>query len=141
MNSHNHPMMGSIGAWFYQALAGINAETPGYERVRIEPQIVRDLKWASASVESPRGTLSSSWTHSPGIITLDVSIPVNSVATVVIPKEEDLTEVTVREGERVVWESGKFVPGVPGVTGGRQASGDVVLEVGSGRYSFKLTGR
>ncbi|MBU1187109.1 MAG: family 78 glycoside hydrolase catalytic domain, partial [Acidobacteria bacterium] len=24
MNSHNHPMFGSVGAWFYRALAGIN---------------------------------------------------------------------------------------------------------------------
>ena len=141
MNSHNHPMMGSIGAWFYQALAGINTETPGYERLRIQPQIVRDLRWASASTESLRGTISSSWTHSPGIITLDVVIPMNSVATVTIPKEEEMTEVTVREGERVIWEGGKFVPGAPGVTGGRQANGDIVLDVGSGRYSFKLTGK
>jgi len=141
MNSHNHPMMGSIGAWFYQALAGINEETPGYERLRIQPQIVRDLTWASASVESVRGTISSSWTHSPGMITLDVVVPVNSFATVTIPKEEEMTEMTVREGERAVWENGKFVPGAPGVTGGREISGDIVLEVGSGRYSFKLTGR
>jgi alpha-L-rhamnosidase len=141
MNSHNHPMMGSIGAWFYQALAGINAETPGYEHIRIQPQVVRDLTWASASVESVRGSVASSWTHSPGMITLDAVIPVNSVATVMIPKEEEMTEVMVREGERAVWENGKFVPGTSGVTGARQADGEIVLEVGSGRYSFKLSGR
>ncbi|MFB3921067.1 MAG: family 78 glycoside hydrolase catalytic domain [Terriglobia bacterium] len=141
MNSHNHPMMGSIGAWFYQALAGINAETPGYGRVRIEPHAVRDLKWASASTESVRGTIASSWKRSPGTITVDVAIPVNSVATVTIPKEEEMTEVTVQEGERIVWENGKFVPGTSGVTGGHTEGKNIVLEVGSGRYSFRLTGQ
>ena len=44
MNSHNHPMFGSIGAWFYEALAGINFDDqePGYRRIRIAPQVVRD---------------------------------------------------------------------------------------------------
>jgi len=26
MNSHNHPMLGSVGAWFYRAVAGIQAD-------------------------------------------------------------------------------------------------------------------
>ncbi|MBZ5544080.1 MAG: alpha-L-rhamnosidase, partial [Acidobacteriia bacterium] len=139
MNSHNHPMFGSVGAWFYQALGGINPETPGYERIRVVPRIVRDLTWASATVETVRGTVSSAWTHSPGSITLDVVIPVNSAATVVVPKEEEMTEVVVREGDRVIWENGKFVPGAPGITGASQAKdGGIVLDVGSGRYSFKL---
>jgi alpha-L-rhamnosidase len=139
MNSHNHPMFGSVGAWFYQAVGGITPETPGYERIRIAPQIVRDLTWASATVETVRGTVSSSWIHSPGSITLDVAIPVNSTATVVIPKDPETTDVTVREGDRVVWEHGNFVPGTAGVTAASQThDGSLTLEVGSGRYAFKL---
>jgi alpha-L-rhamnosidase len=139
MNSHNHPMFGSVGAWFYQALGGITPETPGYGRIRIEPQIVRDLTWASASVETVHGTVSSAWTHAPGVITLDVVIPVNSVATVVIPKDPEVTELVLREGDHVVWENGKFAPGTPGVIGASQAKdGGITLDVGSGNYSFKL---
>jgi len=144
MNSHNHPMFGSVGAWFYQALAGINVEpdSVGYRRIRIEPQIVRDLTWASATVETIRGTVSSYWTHSPGVITLDVVIPVNSDARILIPKEEQMTDVVVREGDRVIWENGRAVPGVPGVTGvSRGKDGSITVEAGSGRYSFKLTGQ
>ena len=75
------------------------------------------------------------------MINLDVVIPVNSVATVIFPKEEEMTEVTVRETERVIWENGKFVSGAPGVTGGRPSEGNIVFYVGSGHYSFKLTGK
>jgi alpha-L-rhamnosidase len=139
MNSHNHPMFGSVGAWFYQALGGITPETPGYERIRIAPQMVRDLTWASASVETARGAVSSSWTHSPGSIILDVAIPVNSTASVVIPKDPEATDLVLREGEHVVWESGGYVPGTPGVTGASQANdGSLTLEVGSGQYAFRL---
>ena len=53
MNSRNHPMFGSIGAWFYEALAGINFDEkqPGYKSIRIQPQVVGDLNWASGNVE------------------------------------------------------------------------------------------
>jgi alpha-L-rhamnosidase len=140
MNSHNHPMFGSVGAWFYQALGGINAETPGYGKIRIQPQMARDLDWASASVETVRGTVTCSWRRSPGTTTVDVTVPVNSTATVVIPKPEEATELLVREGEGVVWEDGKYVAGVPGVSGASQGDGgDIVIEVGSGQYTFTMT--
>ena len=69
--SHNHPMFGSVSGWFYSALAGINPEptAPGFQRIRIEPQVVRDLRWASGSVDTPRGQIASSWsrmTQAPG---------------------------------------------------------------------------
>src|SRR2546422_1094282 len=61
MNSHNHAMFGSVGAWFYQALGGINLgeDGAGYRHIRIAPQIVDDRSWVSASVESVRGTVRS----------------------------------------------------------------------------------
>ena len=142
MNSHNHAMFGSVGAWFYQALGGINVESDGvgYRHIRIQPQIVRDLTSVSATVETVRGTVSSSWTHSPGAVTLDVVIPMGSEAEVVMPREDEMTEVTVQEGDRVVWEKGHYVSGAPGITGGSAAGHNITFKTGSGRYSFKLAG-
>ncbi len=142
MNSHDHIMFGSLGAWFYQALAGINLapESAGYRHIRIEPQVDRDLTWASGTVQTVRGTVSSSWTHAPGMIALNVEIPVNSDAQVVIPSEDEMTEIVIHEGEHVIWEKGHFVPGTPGITGGKQEHGRFVFDVGSGRYAFRLTG-
>lgn len=56
MNSQNHAMFGSVGAWFYNALGGINLspDSAGYQHLRIAPQVVEDLHWASASVETIR---------------------------------------------------------------------------------------
>jgi alpha-L-rhamnosidase len=142
MNSHDHHMMGSVDAWFYEALGGINVdpEQPGYRRIRIEPQVVRDLTSVSATVGTVRGDVTSSWTHEPGVIALQVDVPVNSSSSVSIPAEDEMTEITVHEGDRVVWEKGHFVAGTPGVTSGKLEGQRVIFEVGSGHYSFRLTG-
>ena len=112
----------------------------GYQHIRIAPQVVEDLTWASASLDTIRGTVSSSWTHSPGIITLEVAIPVNSDAQVVTAAEEQMTDVVIREGDRVVWEKGHYVGGDPGLTGATQNGRTFTFQVGSGRYSFRLAG-
>ena len=141
MNSQDHIMFGSVGAWFYNALGGINLspESVGYQHIRITPQVVEDLTWASASVDTIRGTISSSWTHSPERITLEVAIPVNSDAQVVLPTEPQMTDVVVREGDRVVWEKGHYVSGDPGLTGATREGRNIIFQLGSGAYSFQLT--
>jgi alpha-L-rhamnosidase len=142
MNSQDHAMFGSVGAWFYNALGGINLspDSAGYQHIRIAPQVVEDLHWASASIETIRGTVSSSWSHSPGLITLEVAIPVNSDAQVVVPTEDQMTDLVIREGDRVVWEKGHYVGGDPGLTGASQDGRAIIFQVGSGTYSFRLTG-
>ena len=143
MNSHDHHMMGSVDAWFYEALAGIKveAENAGYRHFRIEPQVVGDLAWVNATVGTVRGNVTSSWTHTPGVVTLEVVVPVNSTASVSIPKDLEMTEITVRERDRVVWEKNHFVEGTPGITGAKYENGRVTFEVGSGHYAFRLTGQ
>ncbi len=142
MNSHNHIMLGSIGSWFYRALGGINlgADGEGYRHILVEPRLVEDLHWASASIETVRGEVSCSWKHRTGSIAMEVTIPANSDARIVVPEEEDMTTVTVREGDHVVWENGKFVPGDPGITAAKATSHAVEFSVGSGYYHFLLTG-
>jgi alpha-L-rhamnosidase len=142
MNSHDHIMFGSVGAWFYNALGGINLdpESVGYQHIRIAPQIVEDLHWASASVDTIRGTVSSSWSHSPGSIAIDVTVPVSSDAQVVVPAEAQMTDVVIWEGGRVVWEDGRYVSGDPGVKAATQQGRIFTFQVGSGNYSFRLAG-
>jgi alpha-L-rhamnosidase len=139
MNSHNHPMFGSLGAWFYNALAGFNpdAAKPGFERVVIAPQVVRDLKWASGSLDTIRGQVVSSWSRSDNGLRLEVTIPVGSQAEVRIP-ELGLAPATLSESGHVVWKGGKYQSGTPGINGARENDGLLVVEVGSGSYVFEL---
>jgi alpha-L-rhamnosidase len=144
MNSQDHAMFGSVGAWFYQTLAGINngRGSVAFQHILIEPHVVEDLNWSSASVQTLRGQVASSWTHTAGKITLAVMIPAGSDAQIVIPKEQEMTAVTVREGGHAVWDKNQYVAGDPGVTVARQdaQSGDITVSVGSGHYEFELTG-
>ena len=64
-----------------------------------------------------------------------------SDAKVVVPKDIYMTEVTIQEGDRVVWEKGHYVPGVAGITAATQEHGGFTFDVGSGHYLFKLSGQ
>ncbi|MGH9325316.1 MAG: family 78 glycoside hydrolase catalytic domain [Terriglobia bacterium] len=141
MNSHDHAMFGSVGAWFYRALAGINQSpgAAGYRHMLIEPHLEENLHWASGTIHTIRGAVSSSWARSPGKITLSVSIPVGADATVLVPKEEQMTRITVSESGHAVWENNHYVSGDPGVTAGHESDDGVVFNVGSGDYRFELT--
>jgi hypothetical protein len=51
-----------------------------------------------------------------------------------------MTEITIQEGARKVWEKGQFVDGTRGVPAGKLDGQRVVFEVGSGHYAFRVTG-
>jgi len=141
MNSHNHPMYGSIGAWFYSALAGINLRPggEGYKAIHIEPQIVRDLQYVSGTLETVRGTVISAWSRTGSTLRMEVTVPVGSTAEVIIPKM-NLRNISVGEGGKPVWQDGAFRPGVPGVSAARETSSAVIVQVGSGSYVFERKG-
>ena len=87
MNSFNHYSLGSVGQWLYEYVGGIRAAAPGYERVLIAPE-PGELEWARAEYRSVRGTISSAWRREGDELTLEVEIPPNVTATVVVPGGE-----------------------------------------------------
>jgi len=141
MNSHNHIMFGSIDAWFYKVLAGINIDpvSPGFGRIIIKPYVIDDLNYVSASVRTTRGSLSSSWKKSDHLLILNVSLPVNTQARVSVPKM-NLGDVTIKESGKTVWENGSYIEGVAGITGASENDEHITFQVGSGSYSFEMRG-
>ena len=139
MNSHNHPMFGSIGAWFYRALGGIEHDPaqPGYRRIRIAPQAPRDLRWVSASIQTVRGPVVSSWSRGEDSLRLEVTVPVGSEAQIHLPKL-NFRNVTVQESGHAVWTGGAYRPGAPGITSATETRGAIVVEAGSGAYRFEV---
>jgi alpha-L-rhamnosidase len=87
MNSFNHYSLGSVGQWLYEHVAGIRAAKPGYERVLIAPE-PGELDWARAEYHSVRGTITSAWRQDGETFHLNVGIPANVTATVVLPGGE-----------------------------------------------------
>jgi len=141
MNSHNHPMFGSVGAWFYKALAGIEpAEGAlGFDKIRVAPQVVRDLRFASGSIRTLRGDVTVAWHREDKRLHLDVVVPVNSEAEITLPTL-NLKNIVVQEGGRVIYVEQAFQPGVAGITSLKVVDSNLIINAGSGRYSFDLTG-
>jgi len=142
MNSHNHIMFGSIDAWFYKALAGINADPlyPGFEKVVIKPHIVGDLTHVSASLRTIRGLIVSRWWRENGSLTLEVSIPVNSVGEIYVPVKGAKNPL-IKEGEMIVWKNDELIQKVQGITAARREGDYVIFNVSSGKYIFRVEWR
>ena len=140
MNSHNHPMFGSVGAWFYKALAGINLvqDLAGFRKIRFQPQMIRDLHYCAGSIHTLRGTITSSWTRSDKSIRLNVTIPVNSEAEIILPKF-NLFNIVLKESGTQIYTNQKFLTSIPGIRMVEEAKSFIIIEVGSGQYSFELT--
>lgn len=136
MNSHNHPMFGSIGAWFYTALAGINVDPqhPGYEHIIVRPQVVRDLKWATGSIDTQRGPVAVSWDRSRGPLDMQVTVPVGSTAEIHIPKLQ-MTAPHLTESGTELAASGTKPSGVTSV---KESDDAYIVETGSGVYHFRV---
>ena len=86
-DSHSHPMFGSVCAWFYQGLGGINPDpqNPGFKHTIIKPNIVDELSFVNASYQSVYGEIKSNWEFKDGDYKLDVKIPPNTTASLYIP--------------------------------------------------------
>jgi len=95
MNSFNHFALGSVGQWYYEALAGINPdpERPGFKHIIIRPRPAGDLTWVRAAYPSMHGLIRSQWRIDSGQFVLDIQIPANTSATVYVPakKQADVT--------------------------------------------------
>ena len=141
MNSHNHPMLGSIGAWFYRALAGINmaADSVAYKKLIIKPQMVRDLTHASGSIYTINGLVSCSWERSDQKISLQVTIPFGSEAEIYLPVFK-LRNLKLTEGGHLVWSDNQLRGLLSGVKDIELKGGNVLIRSGSGQYVFELTG-
>jgi alpha-L-rhamnosidase len=128
MNSFNHYAYGAIGDWMYRVVGGLDldAEHPGYKHSVIAPQPGGSLTHAAAGIDTQYGTVASSWQIANGQLTLTASVPPNTSATVRLPGAT-LAQVT---------ESGRPLAATDGLRGSRQDRSTVVLEIGSGTYTF-----
>ena len=75
MNSHNHPMYGAVGYWFYAYLGGIIPTEPGFSRVSIKPYFPEKLLSCHAVVDTVMGEISVRWSKRYGKLYLFVQTP------------------------------------------------------------------
>jgi alpha-L-rhamnosidase len=159
MNSFNHYAYGAIGDWMYRVITGINTDSAlngvGYKKIIIKPyangkiiktdgnampgttlpapenalQADKNLSFASASLETNYGRLSSSWKIENGGLALDVEIPANTTAIIYLPVYK--TGVITEGGSLLKADNSniKIIEKINGYT---------IVETGSGKYNFML---
>lgn len=131
MNSFNHYSLGSCGEWLYQGVGGIelDPEHPGFSKFIIRPRVLGPLTNAKTSYRSIRGQIATDWAVDGERLSLKVTVPANTSATVYVP---------AKEGTEVL-EGGNKLDAAEGVSVLRRENGCVVLSVGSGTYEFSAT--
>ncbi|MEP6654071.1 MAG: family 78 glycoside hydrolase catalytic domain [Myxococcales bacterium] len=125
-SSQNHAMLGDIEEWFYTGLGGISPASPGWKQITIRPQIPAGLDSVNVQYHSVRGIVASNWQRGAGGLTLSVTIPVNTTATVTIPTANPAA----------VTEGGAPAQSAPGVMSMSSSASALVLVLGSGQYRF-----
>jgi alpha-L-rhamnosidase len=126
--SKNHVMMGSIDAWFFKYIAGIQfvENNPAFTSFVIKPNLLKGLSYAKAGTETIRGKIAVDWQKQPGKFVLNVEVPFNTTALVYIPGKQ--------EGK--LYEGKKPVEKAEGVKPLKYVDGSHLLRVCSGKYTF-----
>ena len=93
LNSMNHYANGAIGDWMYRKIGGISQLEAGYHKFCVKPMFVRGIEEAQVALESPYGTIRSHWSCRLGKIRLEVEVPVNTQAIIMLPEKEEMIEV------------------------------------------------
>jgi len=101
MNSFNHYAYGAIGEWLYNTVAGIDIDpaAPGYKHIIIHPQPpVRSatvdekadegLTWVRGELMTRYGKVSSQWKIEDGKLKVNITIPANTKATLILPGQK-----------------------------------------------------
>ena len=128
MNSFAHYSFGAVARWMFQTVAGIDMAKPGFQQLVIRPQPAEGLSWVNAGYGSIHGPIATHWRTEGGKLTLDVTIPANTTATVYLPVADPAG----------VTEGGRPVTQAEGVKFLRNEVGASLFEVGAGTYRFAM---
>jgi len=128
MNSFNHYSLGSCGEWMFDTVAGIGVDSdqPGFKHIIIRPRPGGDLTHAEASFDSIHGKVVTKWTLKNKEFSLEVTIPINTTATVEFPTIDPLS----------LKENGRSLTAYPEIKSTSAGDGKVQLQIGSGTYQF-----
>ena len=130
MNSFNHYAYGAVGDWLYSRVAGIkiDPEHPAYKQIIIKPHLTDQLEFAKAHFHSMFGNVLVHWQQSNNQLNFELEIPANTCALFYVPCSD----------ASLISESGSPLSNCGDIKQLGIEDERVVLEFGSGKYSFKV---
>ena len=127
MNSLNHYAYGSIVEWMFRDMCGLSPSSgedtvTGFRSARIAPKPDKSLRWARARYHSTAGLYESGWRFDEaGHLTIDIVIPFNTTARVVLP-DASIGEISINGHH---------------LHGAEQIGDTVELTLGAGRHRLE----
>lgn len=112
-----HDMLGSILEWFYVYVLGLKVGEKGWKTFTVAPDYHSEFGTVEGEFESPYGKIGLKWSKIGCGIELELSVPVGSTATVVLPKDNCHVEIHrhrvgdkkwVQQSKRVELEHGAY---------------------------------
>jgi len=88
MTSFNHYALGAVADWMHRTIGGLTPTEPGYRRMEIRPRPGGGLTHAQTRHITPYGLAEASWKIENGKFDLNVIIPANTTALVILPNGE-----------------------------------------------------
>lgn len=133
MNSFNHYAFGCVFDWLMQRSAGIAPaeNNPAFSHFTLRPiaDPTGQLTWVSAHYDSMYGRIESGWKcETDGRTTYTFRIPANTTATIILPTGVDYNVEKIGADSRSI--RNKTVKS-------SEQNGQIVYELGSGRYVFE----
>jgi alpha-L-rhamnosidase len=124
MNSYNHYAFGSVMAWVYRSVAGIDTSVdgPGYKQIVVHPMLDSRITHARGEYDSVYGRIVSDWDSKPGVsFAINLTIPANTQAKVYLPAIPNAKVVQNNEPVPI-----------------RRESESYVVQIGSGSYHLEV---
>ncbi|MER6347318.1 family 78 glycoside hydrolase catalytic domain [Streptomyces sp. NPDC001595] len=90
-SSLNHYSKGAVASFLHRYVAGLRPVTDGspdhvaYRKVVVAPQVLGDLTWAEARLDTVRGPIRVRWDRTAAEFTLEVAVPADTTAEVRLP--------------------------------------------------------
>lgn len=129
--SYNHGWSGGPLTLLMEYVCGVQPTEPGFSRFDVMPQ-PGSLNRASASFETMKGVIHSSFIKSVNSIEIKVTVPTSTRATVGVPSDK---VKYIRLNGKIVWEQGKYLNEANRAIG--CPSDRIGFEVPSGEWVFK----
>ena len=112
MNSLNHYSYGSIEAWMYREVCGINPvqESPGFKKTYICPHPDKRLGYVEGILESSSGRYSCEWKYDEaGKVRYKLTIPFDTEATVELPQGNYMLNQETKISHTLKIECGTYI--------------------------------
>jgi hypothetical protein len=145
MNSRNHIMFGSIGAWFYSHLAGIDLTS---DSLIIRPRMASESKKhllpkVDCQLNTLHGLVHVAYTRdehdlAANSIRLRLNIPANAQARVIFePLFPGARCVRLTEGDELIWSISPNPSSEHHNIENESKTGLMIVHIGSGQYEYQ----